>query len=232
MKNKVLKVLLSGFVLPLLFTSSVFGQKRTFTGFEDRKIPFKQNVIKWNIIPVFIGQIPLCGELRFTYERMLTHNQSLTVGLSYNFPSIPFVLVPSALSSRGYSIKDFSMRGGRITFGYRYYPLKRKEAPNGLFTGPYGSFNFVKIKERNGNGSYDLICYANASWIVGFQRHLRHGVFFELFGGLGYKKNFVYSYDATYNQSSQQDFDLFEKTPLHILKNVKITLQINVGFGW
>lgn len=230
----MLRVLNKIFFLLLLFTTLFCSaqKEKKFEGFKDRKIPFKQNVIKWNLIPVFVGQIPLCGELRFTYERMLTHNQSLTVGVSYNFPSIPFVLVPSAMNSRRFGIKDFSMRGGRFTLGYRYYPKKNKDAPQGVFTGPYGSLNFVKIKERNGSGNFETIYYTNVSWIAGYQVHLRHGVMFEFFGGLGYKKNFIRAYNAQYNSYSQQDFDLFERTPLRILKNVKITLQVNVGFGW
>ena len=224
--------------LALLFCSKIFSQDSDtlhFKGFSTPKFPFKQNVIKSNLIPVFMGQIPLCGDLRFTYERMLTHNQSFTLGVSYNFPNLLLVVLPAITNPNNRTLKNFSMRGGRLTLGYRFYPLKRKHAPAGLFVGPYGSFNFVKIKERKGTGDYWLYCYANASLILGYQFHLRKGVFMEFFAGLGYRKNFEVFYDSHRKTYAQHDLGSVIKPPLVTgdpFKNVKFSLQMNIGFGW
>lgn len=209
-------------------------KKKEFRGFKDRKLPFKQNVIKSNLIPVFMGQIPLCGELRFTYERVLSQNQSITIGASYNYPNLLLFASPTQIFSSNYILKNYSLRGGRITLGYRFYPLKRKTAPTGLFVGPYGSFNFVKIKERNGNGDYLMYCYANASLILGYQFHMRKGVFMEFFGGVGYRKNFEILYDAHYHTTSKRDMSAIIKPPLvgDWFNYVKLSLQMNIGFGW
>ncbi len=225
------------FLLPAnLFSQNLpnLEKKEEFEGFKERKLPFKQNIIKSNLIPVFVGQIPICGELRFTYERMLTHNQSVTIGVSYNFPSLLLFVMPAITNPNNRTLKDYSMRGGRLTLGYRFYPLKRRHAPNGLFVGPYGSFNFVKIKERHGNGDYELFCYANASAILGYQFHLRKGVFMEFFGGIGYRKNFDVYYDAHYKTYQRKDMAAVIKPPLvgDWFNSVKLSLQMNIGFGW
>ncbi len=203
-------------------------KKREFRGFKDRKLPFKQNVIKSNLIPILMGQIPLCGELRFTYERVLSHNQSLTIGASYNFPNLFLFVMPAVSNPGRTTLKDYSLRGGRITLGYRFYPLKNKSAPNGLFFGPYGSFNFVKIKPRHGNGDFETWNYADACLILGYQFHMRKGVFMEFFAGLGYRKNFIRHYSAHFKTTTEEEYYVI-KTPV---PNFKALLQMNIGFGW
>ncbi len=233
--NKIYRNAVSLFVLFFFLPLFIFSQETEadsldFEGFEERKLPFKENVIKSNIIPVIAGQIPFCGELRFTYERMLSHNQSVTLGLSYNYPSLLLFVLPAIFNPTNSILSEVSMRGGRVTFGYRFYPLKRKEAPEGFFAGVYGSYNFVKLKLRNGNGSYSVLNYANGSAIAGYQFLLsQKGVFLELFGGVGYRKNFIIDYDAHYRTTTRRDYVIFENNPF---KNVKVILQINIGYGF
>lgn len=227
--SKTYSAILFNFVFAFILSVSAVSQDTTFTGFKTQKPPFKDNVVKSNILPVLMGQIPICGELRFTYERMLSHNQSVTLGVSYNFPNLLGFVLPAIANPKGAVLSQYSLRGGRGTLGYRFYPLKRRLAPEGLFLGPYGSYNFVKIKERRGNGSYEIWNYANAGLIVGYQIHLSKGVFMEFFGGLGYRKNFVVYYDARYDRTSKTDLVLIENNPF---KNVKVFLQMNIGFGF
>ncbi len=199
-----------------------------FRGFQTPKFPTAQNVFKFNIIPVFLGQIPLCGELRLTYERMIAYNHSLTLGASYNFPNLLLFVMPAAINPKQATLSKYSMRGARFIFGYRYYPLKAA-APKGFFFGPYFSYNFVKIQERHGNGSFAIINYANASLICGYQAKLSKHLFFEFFGGLGYKRNFEVDYDAFTKQKSTGDL-YNEKIPY--FRNVKFCLQVNMGYGF
>jgi hypothetical protein len=231
--NNVSKIFFPALVLWFLLPTNSFSQADTsssgFKGFKADKFPTKQNIIKFSPIPCFVGQIPFCGEIRLTYERMLAYNQSLTLGLSYNYPSLFLFVMPAITNPSKATLKNYSLRGGRITLGYRYYPLKRKSAPDGLFFGPYGSFNFVKIKERKGNGSYDLVYYADACLITGYQVALRKGVYMEFIGGLGYRMNKVYEYDARNNQGATHDYYIINSGTL---KNLKVLLQMNICYGF
>lgn len=198
-----------------------------FQGFKERKIPYKQNVIKFSPIPLLFGQINFCGELRITYERMLTHNQSLSLGFSYNYPSLPLMLSTS-LSRNGNIFKGINVFGARGTIAYRYYPLKSREAPEGFFVGPFVSYNFVQLREKGGSGSFVNINYFNANAVCGYQVEFGKGVMMEFVGGLGYRKNFIVEYDASTDRRSVSDLEGF----LPPLKNVKIVLFINLCYAF
>ena len=126
----------------LLTGSTIFGEQsdtleiKKFKGFKTPQFPSALNVLKTNLIPIFIGQIPVCGEIRLTYERMIWHNQSISVGGSYNFPSLLLLVMPAIINPKHATLSKYSIRGGRIIFAYRYYPLGT-EAPKGFFFGPY-----------------------------------------------------------------------------------------------
>ena len=195
-----------------------------FNGFKNEKIPFKGNVIKFSPIPLLVGQIPYCGELRLTYERLITHNTSFSIGGSYNFPSVIFAI---ASRGSGVNINQFSFRGGRAILGFRYYPLKRKKAPAGLFFGPYISYNFVRVKEKKGNGSYLDLNYFNASAITGYQFNFGKSIYFEVFGGIGYRKNFTREFDS--RNKSRLTYDTEVLGPI---KNLKVILQVNLGYAF
>jgi hypothetical protein len=232
MSNNFRKLL---FVFVLLFTGTeIFAQQvdsthlEKFKGFKTPKFPSAQNVLKTNLIPIFIGQIPICGEIRITYERMIWHNQSISVGASYNFPSLFLVLMPKLINPMQATLSQYSLRGARIIFGYRYYPLSA-EAPKGFFFGPYFSYNFVRLQERHGNGSYAVLHYVNASLVLGYQAKFGKHIFLEFFGGLGYKRNFETDYDSHTRQTSTNDI-YNQKFPY--FRNVKLALQMNVGYGW
>lgn len=217
----------------IVFAFSAFGQKEEidtsgFEGFKAPKSADRENVIKTNALPLLFGQIPLCGEIRLTYERMLAHNQSITLGLSYNYPSLFLLMFSGGNGPFGLRIGGLSIRGGRMTLGYRFYPLKNVKAPAGLFLGPYFSYNFAKIKERGvSNGNYLIINQANASLIVGYQVKMSEHFFFEVFSGLGYRRNFIIEYEASTKRTTTQDFYF-----VPFMKNVKIVTQINFGYAF
>lgn len=221
-------------VLVLLLFCCGFGYSQStdtteieFQGFKERKIPYKQNVIKFSPIPLLFGQINFCGELRITYERMLTHNQSLSLGFSYNYPSLPLMLSTN-LSRNGNIFKGINVFGARGTIAYRYYPLKSREAPEGFFVGPFVSYNFVQLREKGGSGSFVNINYFNANAVCGYQVEFGKGVMMEFVGGLGYRKNFIVEYDANTDKRSVSDIEGI----LPPLKNVKLVLFINLCYAF
>lgn len=206
-----------------------------FVGFaKPPKVAERQNVIKTSPVPLLIGQIPFCGELRITYERAITRHHSVLVGFSYSYPGIVLALA-SAMDTLGFKVSDYSINGFRGMLGYRWYPLKKKkEAPAGFFVGPYASYNVVTIKLRNGNGSRENLHYANISLVTGYQIVKKNGFTFEFFGGLGYKNNFITGYNANSNRyiSAQPLNTVGGPGVPAFINNVKLTLQINMGYAF
>jgi hypothetical protein len=239
-----LQALLFAFIL-FYMPAALFGQDTDTLGFvgfnTPAKGPYKANVIKTSPIPMLImGQIPWCDELRFTYERVLTNHHSIEVGASYNYPNLILMAV-SSMDTGSTKLSDFSFRGARVILGYRYYPLKRpkkKEAPAGLFVGPYLSYNFVKIKEKGGNGSSESLHYFNASIIAGYQIVSKKGFAIEFFTGLGYRDNFITNYDARTNRTTNSALPSFisPRTPsgdrFIFIDHIKFILQFNLGYAF
>lgn len=150
------------------------------------KLPKRANVIKLSPFSFLWGQIPFAGELRPSYERLITHNQSVTVGFSYNYLT-PLLLVGFLAS--GSVPFPVSIQGARIHAGYRFYPLKRVEAPEGLFFGPHVSYNFIKVKDRTANYLEYFITYFNVSMMVGYQFEFDEHWMLEAYTGIGYRYN-------------------------------------------
>lgn len=217
--------------LLLLRAVTAFSQKADttgFVGFKNVKFASKQNLIKASPLPFLIGQIPICGELRITYERMVTHNQSFIAGMSYNYPN-PILFFGSLLTAGtgNQSFAGYSLRGVRGMLGYRYYPFKFMEAPSGLFLGPYLTWNYVRIKQRGGNADYLELNYPSASFIVGYQEELAENFFFEGFVGLGYRNNFVVQFDSRTNRLSREPLYVFRA-----LRFIKFPIQVNFSYAF
>ncbi len=205
------------------------AQAKDSTGFQGFKTPRfaeRDNIVKWSSFSYITGQIILCGEVRLSYERMLAYNHSLTVTGSYNYPN-PILIVDALLRPKSSFLSEYSIRGGRIAVGYRFYPLMGFRAPEGLFIGPYVSYNFVKVKERHGNGDYLTINNFNANAIVGYQFQMGDHWYVEVFSGMGYKNSFMINYDATNNKSSRSPYYLIKP-----LRHFNLCGQLNIGYAF
>jgi hypothetical protein len=191
----------------------------------------RQNVIKTSPVPFLVGQIPICGEIRITYERAINRHHSVLIGASYSYPGL-LLAATFAMDTNGYKVSDYKINGVRGMLGYRCYPLKKKKmAPAGFFFGPYVSYNMVQIMEK-GYDDYQRIHYFNATMTVGYQIIKKNGFSFEFFGGLGYRKNFTTGYDAYYKRyTAAQQFNFID-APIPFLNHVKFALQINMGYAF
>jgi hypothetical protein len=191
------------FVCLLLAQLFAFSQKEeandsiAFSGFKDPKLPGHYNVIKFNPIPLVMGQmflaVPASGELRINYERMITHNQSITIGGSLIFPG-PLWAVARSLDTTA-TFKRFNYIGGRATFGYRFYPAKKMKAPEGFFFGPMFSYSFVKITDKQSK-DWNGVHRFNASLIAGYQVLVAKNFYIETVIGLGYQRYWMQEYDS------------------------------------
>ncbi|HWB65176.1 MAG TPA: hypothetical protein VG603_16795 [Chitinophagales bacterium] len=223
--HNISRVLVSA-MLVLFFQYTIAQSDSTgFTGFKVVKSSETVGVLKVNPIPLLEGQIPVCGELRIEYEQMLAKRQSLTIGVSYNYPNFFLLAFGGNMHNHyGSFYSNYSMRGARVMLGYRYYPLDEDEAPEGFYFGPFISYNFVDFKDKHSK-DYEIINYFDACGIVGYQV-MADKFSFDVFGGLGYRNNFVvneqYPFNRYYDRSVVSPFKWFE--------HVKIALQFNFGY--
>ncbi len=232
-----------GCVIALLALLPAMAQQQDelqgFQGFSTPKPMRNAGILKFSIIPIFEGQIDFTGELRVTYEHKIAKRQSITIGASYDYPNFILLGISNAIGGRGggrpgghggrsTSFNAVSVEGGRITLGYRYYPLKEFEGLKGFFVGPYLSFNSVNIRIKNNSQNYEVINYADAAAITGYQFVFAKHFELELFGGLGYKNNFVGHYNTAANDVYRQ----YALPQIPGLTNVKLVAQMNLGYAF
>lgn len=228
----------------LITSSFVLAQNEDTTGFVGFSRPSTTSskdptsVFKIGIIPFFFGQIWGTGELRFNYEKALAPHHSVLAGISYDFPNLLGLAVYSAGgsggsgangghggygSSGGFLNSNYSFEGIRGMLGYRYYLLSSRNAPKGIYVGPYLSYNYVQIRDKAATENYEGLNYFDACAIFGFQAITSKHFAFDMSIGLGYKDNFV--------THSNQDLDYIPLPRIDALRHVKGMLQLNFGYG-
>ena len=181
----------------------------------------KLNIIKTNFIPLLISQNPLTSELRVVYERIVGENQSTFVGLSYIYPNVFFK--DTLQYYRNISGEDIRMHGFRAQIGYKFYVLKSKQAPNGLYVGPHASFNQSKvfIKDYYPDQYFVKIIYSNVNAHVGYQV-VAGGFAIDFTTGFGYRHNYVIEGDINPVRERRET--------LH--KGLKFSLFFNMGVAF
>jgi hypothetical protein len=116
------------------------------------RTPIHKNVIKFNPTPMLLWN---AQNLTFSYERILTPRQSVSIELGYLvFPQ----LIEDSLMNL-ISITSRQKRGINASLEYRFYltALNTRPAPAGLYLGPY--LTYYRYQFKNGfdmlNGSLD-----------------------------------------------------------------------------
>ena len=197
------------------------------------------SVFKVGILPFLFGQIYGTGELRFNYEQTIAKRQSIVAGISYDFPNLLGLAIYSAGasggrganggyngygSSPGFLDANYAFEGVRGMLGYRYYFLKYKGAPKGLYAGPYMSYNFVNVRVKSSTQDYEDLHYFDACGVIGFQAITSKHFAFDVTAGLGYRDNFITHTDSNMSLSPQ----LVNIPPFD---HVKLLVQLNFGYG-
>ena len=77
---------LSVWVFMFIQASAQQDEFQDFKGFSAPKSSHNSGLLKADLIPLLLGQMPFTGELRLTYERQITKNRSLTIGASLQLP--------------------------------------------------------------------------------------------------------------------------------------------------
>jgi hypothetical protein len=235
------------FILLLFLASSFFAiaQHEDTTGFVGFKTvsgtSSKQatSVFKVGIIPFFFGQVWGTGELRFNYERVIARQQSILAGISYVFPNLFGIAIHNAGLSggrgsngtySGYGSRpgfldgNYAFEGIRGMLGYRYYFLRSKDAPKGLYAGPYLSYNFVNVTQRDAPQNYEGLNYFDVCAVFGVQVVSHKHFAFDFTAGLGYKDNFITHVNDNMSLNPQT-------VPISAFNHVKFLIQLNFGYG-
>lgn len=189
---------------------------------EGYKSPSK-NVLKISPIALLFGQIPLTGELRVMYEMATAPRQSSFIGASLNFTGV-FLSLVNVLDTT-LTNQKYRFFGGRAQFAYRFYLLKKKEAPNGLYVAPHFSFNYAKFELKNGY-DWQKFYYINGSIQFGYQVIAGHFAF-DVCTGLGYKNNFTNYYNGARVKRYQLPEDAHP-----IIQHIKPTLNVSLGYAF
>ena len=189
---------------------------------EGYKRPAK-NVLKISPLALIMGQIPLTGELRVMYEMATAPRQSSFIGASLNYTGVFLSLanvVDTTLTNQKYRFF-----GGRAQVAYRFYLLKKKEAPNGLYVAPHFSFNYAKFELKNGF-DWQKFYYINGSIQFGYQLIAGHFAF-DVCTGLGYRNNFSDYYNGARVRRYQLPEDMHP-----FLQHFKPTLNVSLGYAF
>ena len=187
-------------------------------------------VIKTNPLAILWGSIPFTAEYRVMIELTSSKNQSNQVGISYLGKSPVLKLFEDTIQNLNLLI----VRGFRFQAAHKFYinrpggPLGlsySEYAPHGFYISPHISYSSAKFSTKFFNSRDVFIkgTHLNINLLFGYQLITDFWAF-EIFAGLGYKKNSWIRHDQQNNiNMNTSDFGNFYNSP------VKINLGFNVG---
>ncbi len=154
-------------------------------------------VHKTNPFTLLVGNTPFNSELRYMNETVLYKQLTLMLSGSYLFKGVMLRMIENVDSNKLNGSPKLALNGFRFQVGLRYYPIARIRAPRGLWVGPHFSYLNYTIKPKN-TASVDAISVThwNVNLLFGYQ-FIAGRVCFDLYAGLGYKKNDWYYIDAS-----------------------------------
>lgn len=190
-------------ILATLATISIVNAQRNTGAAGAYELP--KHIIKTNFLPMLAGPIPFTNEYRLVYEQKTGLRSSVQISGAYLGKSPFFNLFEKyAIDSLGNGVR-LGIGGGRVQLAYKFYLLKKQEAPKGFYIGPNLSVAFAKMKNKNNPEDYVTALYSNASLMAGYQFIIGDHFAFDLFTGLGVKYNH-YGISADINNNNNSDF--------------------------
>jgi len=186
------------------------------------KIQPRQTVIKGNPLAILWGPVMYTAEYRMMEEIAVGFHESYQFGVSFLGESPVLGLV--ALQTPPTQQKlNFSVYGYRVQGAYKYYYMKRHNAPCGLYVGPLISYATATVKESS-TGLNMKETNFNLNLISGWQVVAKKGLAFDVCIGFGYRNEYARNYSPP-NTYDPADFVL---RPSHF----NILLSVNIGFGF
>ena len=152
------------------------------------------------------------------YETTTSPYTSIYIGASYLFPNvITLQFFSEHKESTGVNLR---MGGFRGQLGYKFYLIRSKFAPRGIYVGPHLSYSISKINPRGQPDYYVKMYFMNASAVFGWQFFLGQRFSVDVYSGFGYRHNYL----SHYNRFDGHGSDL-------MASGLKFALGINFGFS-
>jgi hypothetical protein len=146
------------------------------------------------------GTFPFTSEYRLMAEISSGKRQSEQLGVSYlgtNF--FTNQILKAAGAPRNYLYKS---EGWRVQFAHKFFWIGRRHyAPFGFYFGPMISYANARVslgRDRFYRDVYFDIRHFNINGIIGIQAGKVNRVTFDIYVGLGYKKNLVFYHPNSY----------------------------------
>ncbi len=237
---RLLKFIISVVLVCILFTANAFCPSDTV-----RLKPIKSNPLKKRIYdaPMVIktsptaflngGTFPFTAEYRLMAEIPTGRTQSEQFGVSWLGKSVFLMMLED--SAHFNSNEKYKVQGWKVQYAHKIYLIpKRKYAPSGFYFGPLVQYSQTRVYEglkRYYSKTYYDFHNFNINLIVGLQAAKKKRLTFDMYAGLGYKKNTLYYHATTYrygkiDPKNQWWYISPYKWPLSVV------CGINIGYGF
>lgn len=233
-KKTILSTLLFVFMCTMMNKTLAIGDTIVVKPFikEKKKYPYQPTVFKTSPTALLYGGVlPFSSEYRIMVEMPSNRTQSEQIAFSIMGKNIIFNIIdrntPNSLTNRF----GFKVSGWRLQYAHKFYLVNRRHhSPYGFYVAPLISYTTINIAIGSirylKTAYYDIRQY-NINMIIGAQAGKKNRLTFDVYGGLGYKKNTVYYHSNTFNVKpfDQEDFGDFFNS------NVNLVFGINLGFS-
>lgn len=206
-------------------------------------------IIKSNLFPIAISTIPFAGEYRLVAEYTTSPFNSTLVGVSYLGKGLVTYFIEDIMKQNGVT-SSLIVSGFRLQAAYKIYPKSINSIfesagliptwlpPYGFYIAPHFSYTTAKITTSylNQYNSSLSFTHMNANVLIGYQQLVFKRVAFDIFFGMGYKKNVIDKPTISSTLLARLE-DYFVPTSKNIITDyyyspVKILLGMNVGIGF
>jgi hypothetical protein len=199
---------------------------------KQKAYPYQPTVFKTSPTALLYGGVlPFSSEYRIMVEMPSNRTQSEQIAFSIIGKNIIFNQVdkntPNSLTNRF----GFKVSGWRLQYAHKFYLVNRRHhSPYGFYVAPLISYTTINIaigSNRYLKTSFYDIRQFNINGIIGVQVGKKNRLTFDVYGGIGYKKNQVFFQSYTYKVApiDQEEFGDFFNS------NVNLVFGINLGFS-
>jgi len=197
--------------------------------------PVSYSVVKTYPLAFLVGPSVLTSEFGLCYDFSLPKNMAINIGgamltknaLVYLSELSQGLVQNNNTNNVTYTAPKLKISGYKIQGQFKFLFPVFNTYPSGLFIGPHASFSTFFIGDAvNGfNRDYYRIVFNNISILSGYQQFIKNKIFFEIYNGIGYKKNYaVFHKNTTSFKFVENEFALTGSNG-----NLKISFGLTLG---
>lgn len=197
----------------------------SYTGKSEDKQRYFKMVHKTNPFTLLVGNTFYNSELRYMNETVLYKNFTLVLSASYLFKGILLRSIENLDSNKLNGYPKLALNGFRFQTALRFYPISRIRAPRGLWLGPHFSYLHYVLKPKSSSLPDAIeVTHWNVNLLLGYQ-FIAGRVCFDLYAGIGFKKNNWYYVDSSGKQRMEE---LYQFYPFY---GMPLKLNFGANFG-